>query len=53
MYLIIYDYTDEEGNEELNIHEDFHGDWDELKEYIKQMKRNGCYNIEATAIEEA
>lgn len=51
-YLIIYDYTDECGNEELNIHEDFEGSHDELRDYVKEMRRNGCYNIEATAIEE-
>lgn len=30
--------------------ETFIGTWSELQAYIKQMKRNGCYHIEATYI---
>ena len=61
-YLLIYDYCspmDEfcdweweyyEPTEEKNIHEEFCGSWDELQDYIKAMKENGCYNISATAL---
>ena len=51
-YEVIYDYTDECGYEYLNNVETFPGAWDELQAYIKVMKRQGCYNITATAIEE-
>lgn len=47
MYELIYDYEDER-----NIHEIFEGDWTELQAYIKRMRETGCYNIDATAIEE-
>ena len=47
MYELIYDYEDEH-----NIHETLEGDWMELQDYIKRMRENGCYNIDATAIEE-
>lgn len=43
-YEIIYDYCDE-FSETCNIVEYFEGSWDELHEYLKQMRKNGCYNI--------
>ena len=49
-YEIIYDYCGEDGNCDYNIREEFTGTWEELQQYIKQMKRNGCYNISATDI---
>lgn len=51
MYEIIYDYTDESGYEFRNIMETFEGTWTELQDYIKQMKENGCYNIDANSLE--
>lgn len=55
-YEIIYDYDnsalDYDGGyfEEKNIREEFTGSWDELQDYIKSMKKNGCYNIDAVAL---
>lgn len=46
-YEIIYDYEDSK-----NCQEEFKGDWLELKKYIATMKKQDCYNIEATAISE-
>ena len=52
-YEIMYDYTDDCGNENLNCCETFDGDWTELQAYIKTMKKNGCYNITAAIVREA
>jgi predicted enzyme involved in methoxymalonyl-ACP biosynthesis len=51
-YEIFYDYCSEDGYEERNISETFEGTWSELQDCIKQMKKQGCYNIEANAIGE-
>ena len=51
-YEIIYDYSDDYGYEYLNNKETFYGDWIELQAEIKQMRKNGCYNITATALED-
>jgi len=51
-YEIFYDYTDDGGYESRNNVETFNGTWLELQDCIKQMRRNGCYNITATAIGE-
>ena len=48
VYRIVYDYTDEEGYESRDIEEEFEGTWSELQDYIKQMRRNGCYHIDAS-----
>lgn len=48
-YEIIYDFSNDY-TDERNISEMFEGSWQELQEYIKQMKQNGCYNISATAL---
>ena len=53
MYEITYDYTDEGGCESRNITERFDGTWTELQEYIRTMRRTGCYNIAASAIDGA
>ena len=45
IYEIIYDYDDER-----NICETFEGDWGELQDYIKTMRKQGCYNISANCI---
>lgn len=50
-YEITYDFTDDSGYECRDCSELFEGDWFELQEYIKMMRRNGCYNIDATALE--
>ena len=47
MYEIIYDYDDEK-----NIRENFDGTWTELQDHIKQMRETGCYNIDATDLEQ-
>ena len=51
-YEITYDYTDDCGNDDFNITETFDGSWSELRAYINQMRKNGCYNINATALYE-
>lgn len=35
-----------------NLTEEFRGDWGELKQYIKELKDAGCYNIDANYIGE-
>ena len=52
VYEIIYDYLDDAGNENRNIVETFEGDWTELQTHLKKMRKNGCYNITATALRE-
>ena len=47
VYEITYDY-DSEYDTERNITDRFEGTWSELQEEIKRMKRNGCYNIDAS-----
>lgn len=51
-YRIIYDYCDEYGYVYEDCVEDFDGSYTELQDYIKEMKRNDCYNINATALEQ-
>lgn len=51
MYEIIYDYDDGWREQRGNV-ETFEGSWHELQTYIKQMRRNGCYNITATCVKE-
>lgn len=53
-YELVYDYCSTDGDwEEKNIHEEVEmADWYELKEYIKQMRKNGCYNIDAALLGE-
>lgn len=51
-YEIIYDYSDEYGYEYCNNKETFCGDWFELQNVIKQMRKNGCYNITAVCVED-
>ena len=49
-YELIYDYCNEDGYEERNIVEEFDGPWYELNDYIKVLRKNGCYNICAEQI---
>ena len=49
-YEIIYDYCDEIGNCENDCIEDFEGTWWELQDYLKQMRKNGCYHIDVNEI---
>lgn len=51
-YRIFYDYCPDDGYDEKNLQEDFTGNWNELQDYIVEMRVNGCYNITATAISE-
>ena len=50
-YEIIYDVSDG-FSEEHNKLERFEGSWTELQAYIKDMKRTGCFNIDATCIDD-
>ena len=50
MFEIIYDY-DDGWTDTRNISETFKGTWDELQDYLKSMRRHGCYNISAAAID--
>lgn len=51
-YEIVYDFTDFGGDESEGVREVFEGSWDELRAYIENMKKEGCYNIEATCIDD-
>jgi hypothetical protein len=51
-YVIYYDYTDDYGYECCNCQETFYGDWFELQDCIKAMRKNGCYNINATLVDQ-
>lgn len=51
VYEITYDYDDEWSGGGTSS-ETFEGTWSELQDYIKQMRRNGCYNIDANAVYE-
>ncbi len=44
-YEIVYDFTESDGYECRNIREDYTGTWMQLQEYIKVLRKNGCYNI--------
>lgn len=50
MYEIIYDYTDDCGNENRNLTETFTGSWTELQDHIKLMRKNDCYNITVSSV---
>ena len=50
-YEIIYDYCDE-WTEDTNICETFDGTYDELQDYLKQMKEAGCYYFSVSCIGE-
>ena len=45
-YVIFYDY-DNGYDTERNIREEFTGTWSALQDYIKKMREQGCYNIDA------
>ena len=51
-YEIIYDYCDDEGNEERNCIETVWLEgWNHLQDYLKVMRAHGCYhNIYASCI---
>ena len=49
LYNIIYDVDSEDGYT-YTEEEMFKGSWTDLQNLIKQMKSNGCYNIDANAI---
>lgn len=50
-YEIIYDY-DNGFSAASNIRESFDGDWTGLQEFIKRLREDGAYNIDASAVEE-
>ena len=50
VYVIAYDEYDEWAGECCNLEIDFEGTWLELQQYIKDMRKGGCYNISATCI---
>lgn len=50
VYEILYDYDDESGETYKNNSETFEGTWSDLQDYIKQMRQNGCYNIDANEV---
>ena len=49
-YEIIYDYCSEDESESFGCTEKFEGSWLELQVYIKDMRREGCYNITAECV---
>ncbi len=49
VYEIIYDYADEDG-EYYGCHETFEGTWDDLQEYIRELRNESCYHIDANAV---
>ncbi len=49
-YKIFYDYTDDEGDESRNNVEFYDGDYNGLQRTLKSMRDQGCYNIQATAL---
>lgn len=51
-YKILYDFDDSDGYINRNCVDEFEGDWFELQDHIKQMRSNGCYNIDATAVDQ-
>ena len=52
LYEIAYDYTDDSGYESRNSIDHFDGSWHDLQKYIREMRKDGCYNIVATCIRE-
>lgn len=50
-YEIIYDYDDGYSVSE-NCIEYFEGSWSDLQKHIKEMRKNGRYNITATCMRE-
>lgn len=50
-FTIIYDYCSA-WTDGYNIHEEFEGSWDDLQDFLKVMKANGCYNIDVTEQEQ-
>ena len=52
MYKIFYDYTDLGGYEWRNCQDSYDGDFAGLQEIIKNMRLNGCYNIDVTEVED-
>lgn len=52
-YKIYYDYSSALMDyEDTDLEEEFEGTHAELLDYIKAMRREGCYNIEAVAMEQ-
>ena len=47
-----YGWEDSDNYGETNLTEEFEGTWDELQEYLVQMRINGCYHIDVHEHEE-
>lgn len=50
VYEITYDYDDEWSGGGTSS-ETFEGSWQDLQDYIKQLRASGCYNIDATCVD--
>lgn len=51
LFEIVYDYSDEYTTE-TNIHEKIYCEsWGELSVVMRQMRKDGCYNIAAMCID--
>ena len=51
-YEIIYDYCSEEGYEERNCYETVEMTYEQMRDYVKVMREQGCYIISVSAIDE-
>lgn len=52
MYKLDYFFWDDWIDEEVYACESFYGDYEELRNYIDDLRRDGCYDIFADYIEE-
>lgn len=50
-YEIRYDYCSDEGYEEKDIIEEFEGEYQDLQDYLKEMREQGCYHIQVSGRE--
>lgn len=56
LYSIMYDYDYDDDMEKGGVYtsknneEHFRGSWSDLQDYLKQMRKQGCYNIDANEI---
>lgn len=51
VYEITYDYDDEWSGGGTSS-ETFEGSWQDLQDYIKQLRASGCYNIDAACVDD-
>lgn len=51
VYEITYDFVSRDGDSwDENIRERFDGSWGELQDYIRELRYNGCFNIDAACV---